>query len=76
MLIEDELTINLISIEDLVIDRLNAYKYWHDKRCTFMGKSTHKGKKIDKEINISYLQEKAKAEGLEDAIEELINDRL
>ncbi|MFN3481268.1 MAG: hypothetical protein ACK415_12905, partial [Thermodesulfovibrionales bacterium] len=73
IIVGDGLEINVISIEDLIIDRLNACKWWQDEDSLMWAKVLLKikiamGEPIDKE----YLRKRASVEKVEELLEELL----
>lgn len=68
--IEDNLTAYVIGIEDLLIDRLNAYKYWRslsDGEWASATLSIH----FD-DVDFEYLKVRAEEDGIADALEETV----
>lgn len=70
-----ELEIKVISIEDLIIDRLNAYKWWKDEDSFLWAKILCKVKKnMEDTLDKDYLYKRAQKEELIDVLEELLKD--
>ncbi len=67
-----EYTINVIGIEDLIIDRLNACVHWKSESDCEMAKILIEG--YEKEIDFEYLLKRAKEELLEDKLRELLKE--
>ncbi|MFN3740256.1 MAG: hypothetical protein ACK4TF_06230 [Thermodesulfovibrionales bacterium] len=73
IIIGEGLEINVLSIEDLIIDRLNAYKWWKDEDSLVWAKVLLKVKEATGEpVDRDYLTERALEEGLNDVIKEVI----
>ncbi|GAB4540168.1 MAG: hypothetical protein Fur0020_09220 [Thermodesulfovibrionia bacterium] len=75
IILEEGREIKIISIEDLIIDRLNSYRRWKDEDSLIWAKVLVKvkeatGESIDKE----YLQKRAQEEGLDDLIKDILGD--
>ena len=73
--------IRVLSIEDLVIDRLNATKWWGDKDSKMWVKIMFEiCRKMGKDIDMDYLKKRASSEDIEDilneALRELNSDKL
>lgn len=76
IVINDRLEIKIISIEDLIIDRLNAAKWWKDEDSLVWARvlvqvKTAFGEDIDRE----YLMKRAEQEQVEDFLVELLSKR-
>lgn len=68
---EDGLTAYVIGVEDLIIDRLNAYKYWKslsDGEWAAAALLIH----LD-ELDMEYLKARAKEDGITDALHETVD---
>ena len=71
-----DLEIRVISIEDLVIDRLNAAKYWGDVDSLMWAKVLLGIKKrFAGGIELNYLKERAKKEGTTDLLSKALSPR-
>lgn len=67
-----EYTINVIGIEDLIIDRLNACVHWKSESDCEMSKILIEG--YEKEIDFGYLLKRAKEDLLEDKLRKLLKE--
>ena len=68
------LEIRIISIEDLVIDRLNAAKYWGDVDSLMWARVLLGIKKeLGEKIELSYLKKRAKREGITDLLSKALS---
>lgn len=65
----DNLRVFIIGIEDLIADRLNAYKWWKSLSDREWAKRLLKQKNF--EIDLEYLEKKCKKEEISDVLEEL-----
>lgn len=75
IIIDKGLEIKVISIEDLIIDRLNAVKWWSDTDSLMWSKVLIEVKKrLNEKIDTAYLKRRAKAEGIEDLLEGLLDE--
>ncbi len=73
ILVEKDMEIKVISYEDLIVDRLNAFKWWQDSDSFMWAKVLYKAKEeIGEEIDINYLKKRAKKCEIEDIIEKLL----
>jgi hypothetical protein len=73
--IEEGAVIRVLSIEDLIIDRLNAFKWWDDKDSKMWVKvMIGIYNKIGKDIDKDYLEGRALSEGLQDVLKELFQE--
>jgi hypothetical protein len=75
VIVGDGFEIKVISIEDLIIDRLNACKWWKDEDSLMWAKVLLKvkivmGESIDKE----YLRKRASEEKIEELLEQLLKE--
>jgi hypothetical protein len=70
--ITEELDIRVISIEDLVIDRLGAFKWWGDTDSLMWAKVLVRVKKSIDSIDETYIRERAKKADLLDILEEIL----
>jgi hypothetical protein len=74
--IAEGLEINVISIEDLVIDRLNAAKWWGDVDSLMWAKVLLGVKRtLGGEIDLSYLQKRASEEDIVDFLDKTLRSR-
>ena len=71
--ITEELEIRVISIEDLVIDRLGAFKWWGDTDSLMWAKVLIRVKKSIDGLDVAYIRERAKKTDLLDILEEIIS---
>lgn len=77
IIIGKNLEINLISIEDLIIDRLASAKFWKDSDSFMWAKVLLEVKKAtDKEIDLKYLKKRAKLAKVEDFLKKLLKKGL
>lgn len=77
ILIGKKLKIYILSIEDLIIDRLNAVKWWDDKDGILWVKVLLEVKKTLKEkIDYEYLRKRAKEERILDLLEKLLEEKI
>ncbi len=68
------LEISVISIEDLVIDRLNAAKYWGDVDSLMWARVLLGIKKeLGEKIELNYLRKRAKKEGITDLLSKALS---
>jgi len=73
--IDENLDVKIISIEDLIIDRLNAYKWWKDEDSFLWAKVLLKVKEsIGEKIDVEYLKKRAKKEQIEDILMKLLKN--
>jgi hypothetical protein len=70
--ISEELDIRVISIEDLVIDRLGAFKWWGDTDSLMWAKVLIGVKNSISSLDEAYIRERAKKTDLLDILEELL----
>jgi hypothetical protein len=70
--ITKELEIKVISIEDLVIDRLNASKWWGDSDSLMWAKVLINIKRAIDKVDEDYLMKRAEAEDLKDVLEKIL----
>ena len=68
----DNLKVYIIGIEDIIIDRLNAYKWWSSQHDREWAKRLLKFKKA--EIDFEYLNKKVKKEKIEDVFYEILKE--
>jgi len=67
------LRIKVISIEDLVIDRLNAAKWWKDTDSLMWAKVLLKVKReLGEKVDLKYLKKRAKEQGITDFLTKVI----
>ena len=67
--------IRVLSIEDLVIDRLNSSKWWGDKDSRMWVKIMFEiCRKIGKDIDMDYLKKRASSEDVEDILNEALQE--
>jgi len=71
--VTDQLDIRVISIEDLVIDRLGAFKWWGDTDSLLWAKVLIGVKKSIDRLDESYLFERAKKTNLLDILEGILS---
>lgn len=69
--IGEGLEVKVIAIEDLIIDRLNAVKWWGDTDSLMWAKVLIGIKKAVGRVDTDYLKERAKKEEIEDIMERL-----
>ena len=67
-----EYAINVIGIEDLIIDRLNACVHWKSESDCELAQILLRG--YEKELDIDYLQKRAKEERVENKLREIIEE--
>lgn len=73
IIVAEDLEIRVISIEDLMIDRLNAYKWWKDEDSLLWVNVLLKIKEaIGEKVDRNYLMKRAQEERLEDIIKDFI----
>ncbi len=73
IIVGEDLEIKVISIEDLIIDRLNAAKFWNDEDSLIWAKVLVKVKEATGEpIDIEYLKERALKEGTAELLEGIL----
>ena len=70
--ISETLEIKVISIEDLVIDRLNAFKWWGDTDSLMWTKILINVKKSIDSLDVDYIKERAKKADLLNVLEEIL----
>lgn len=74
IVIDEDFEIKVISIEDLIIDRLNAAKWWSDSDSLMWSKVLIEVKKrLDEKIDIAYLKKRGRAEGIEELLNDVLN---
>lgn len=67
--------IRVLSIEDLIIDRLNAFKWWDDKDSKMWVKVLIEiSRNIGRGLDIGYLKKRALSEDLEDILKEIFQE--
>lgn len=72
--IDQDHLIRLISVEDLIIDRLNAAKWWKDSDSRMWAGVLAKIKEATGEpLDIEYLQRRAAVDEVEDELKRLIS---
>ncbi|MDY0040567.1 MAG: hypothetical protein RBS57_09670 [Desulforhabdus sp.] len=72
--IDEDHFIRLISVEDLIMDRLNAAKWWKDSDSRMWARVLAKVKQETGEpLDVKYLQQRAEAEEVEDELKELLS---
>lgn len=75
IVIDKNLELKIISIEDLIIDRLKAYKWWKDRDSFMWAKVLWEVKKsLGDILDKDYLRARAAEEKIEDVVEELLKD--
>mgnify|MGYP000172446264 CR=1 FL=1 len=73
IIVGENLEVKVISIEDLIIDRLNAAKFWKDEDSVIWAKVLVKVKEATGEpIDIEYLKERALKAGTVELLEEIL----
>lgn len=72
--IDENLEIKIISIEDLIIDRLKAYKWWKDRDSFMWARVLFEIKKSLDNIDKDYLKTRATEEKIEDVAGELLKE--
>lgn len=73
ILIEKDMEIYVISIEDLIIDRLASFKFWKDSDGFMWAMVLLEIKKaMGSEIDLKYLKKRAKITGIEDVLKKLL----
>ncbi|NOX20424.1 MAG: hypothetical protein GXO99_04090 [Nitrospirae bacterium] len=73
VIIKDSLKVRLLSIEDLIIDRLNAAKHWKDEdSLMWAGVLVRVKAALNEQLDLEYLLRRAKAEEVEDLLEQLL----
>ena len=71
--VADGREITIISIEDLIIDRLNAAKWWKDSDSLMWARVLIEVKqRLNEELDRDYLLKRAKEENIEELLEELL----
>jgi len=68
----DNLNVYMIGIEDIIVDRLNAYKWWNSRSDREWAKKLLKIRK--EEIDFEYLNKKVKKEKIEDVFNEVLRE--
>jgi hypothetical protein len=72
--INDNYIVRLISIEDLIVDRLNAAKWWQDSDSRMWAKVLLQIKEATgAQLDAEYLQRRATEEKVEDELKELLS---
>jgi len=71
--ITEDLEIRVISIEDLVIDRLGAFKWWGDTDSLMWAKVLIRVKKSIDSLDEAYIRDRAKKADLLDILEEILS---
>jgi len=75
IIVGDGLEIKVISIEDLIIDRLSAVKFWKDEDSLIWAKVLIKIKEATGEgLDIFYIKKRAEEEKIEDLLESLLRE--
>lgn len=76
IIVSKDLEIDVISVEDLIIDRLNAVKWWNDKDGLVWVKLLLKVKKmLNERLDIDYLNKRAKEEDILDLLEKVLTEQ-
>jgi len=71
--IDNGLEVKVISIEDLIIDRLNAFKWWNDQDSIMWARVLLEVKKrLGEEIDIKYLEKRAESEGIKEIVQDVL----
>ena len=68
--IQKNLSVRLVSIEDLVIDRLSAYKWWGDQDSRIQAQFLLQ---VKPDLDYEYLKERAGHEELKDSLDEILD---
>ena len=71
--ITDELNIRVISVEEIVIDRLGAFKWWGDTDSLMWAKVLIRVKKSIDSLDEAYIRDRAKKADLLDILEEILS---
>jgi hypothetical protein len=71
--VTEDLDIRVISVEDLVIDRLGAFKWWGDTDSLMWAKVLIRVKKSVDSLDEAYLKERANKTDLVDVLEEILS---
>lgn len=75
IILDEGLEITVISIEDLIIDRLNAVKWWKDEDGLLWAKVLIKIKEATGEsLDIEYLEKRAKGNKIEEYLLKLLKE--
>lgn len=75
VILDDGLEIRVISIEDLIIDRLNSAKWWGDEDGLLWTRVLIKVKEATGEsLDVKYLKKRAKEEEIEDYLLKLLEE--
>jgi hypothetical protein len=73
--IADGKTIRVLSIEDLIIDRLNAFKWWDDKDSKMWVKVLIEiCRNMGRGLDTDYLKERALSDDLQDILKEIFQE--
>lgn len=73
VIVGKNLEVRVISIEDLIIDRLNAAKWWDDKDSLMWSIVLVSVKReLGEVLDLEYLRKRAKAEDLEDLLNKIL----
>lgn len=72
VVIEEDLDVRVISLEDLILDRLNAAKFWGDVDSLMWAKVLVNVKKAIGNIDEDYLTEKARQADISDVLKEAL----
>ncbi len=73
LIIADKYEVRIVSIEDLIIDRLNAFKWWKDEDSFMWAKVLIQVKaKMQEALDLDYLNKRAKDEDIEELFNEVV----
>jgi hypothetical protein len=70
--VTEDLNIRVVSLEDLIIDRLGAFKWWGDTDSLMWAKVLIRVKKSIAGLDVAYIRERAKKIDLLDILEEIL----
>ncbi|GBE01879.1 hypothetical protein BMS3Bbin06_00702 [bacterium BMS3Bbin06] len=75
IIVADGLTINVISVEDLIIDRLNAAKWWKDEDSFMWAKVLVRVKDaMGEAVDLEYLRKRAASEQIEELLDKVLKN--
>ncbi len=76
VILDEDLKIRLLSIEDLIIDRLNAAKWWNDEDSLMWAEVLGKVKESTGDpLDVEYLRERAEKEQLQELLEKVLKEK-
>jgi len=76
VVIKDDLRIRIISIEDLIMDRLNAAKWWKDEDSLMWAGVLVEVKAALKEpLDLQYLRQRAREDEVEELLDEILKEK-